>query len=77
VVRNQKSANALRALQSIRASRPDGEQICVILDNLSAHKGKAIRHWAERNRVELCFTPTTGPGRTRSRRTSGRCESSC
>jgi hypothetical protein len=30
----------------------------VILDNLSAHKGPVIRAWAERNRVELCFTPT-------------------
>lgn len=26
--------------------------------NLSAHKGATIRRWAERNRVELCFTPT-------------------
>lgn len=59
VVRHQKSAvNTLAALRSIRARRPDGKPIYVILDNLSAHKGKAIRAWAERNRVELCFTPT-------------------
>jgi len=59
VVRRQKSAaNTLAALRSIRARRPDGEPIYVILDNLSAHKGPAIRTWAERNRVELCFTPT-------------------
>lgn len=59
VVRQQKSAaNTLAALRSIRARRPDGQQIYVILDNLSAHKGKAIRAWAKRNRVELCFTPT-------------------
>lgn len=30
----------------------------MILDNLSAHKGETIRHWAARHRVELCFTPT-------------------
>jgi len=59
VVRGRKSAvNTLKALRSIRAARPDGEQIYVILDNLSAHKGATIRRWAERNRVELCFTPT-------------------
>jgi hypothetical protein len=28
------------------------------MDNLSAHKGAAIRAWAEKHRVELCFTPT-------------------
>jgi transposase len=59
IVRQQKSAgNTLKALQSNRAARPDGELIYVILDNLSAHKGKKIRRWAERHQVELCFTPT-------------------
>lgn len=59
VVRGRKSAvNTLEALRSIRAHRPDGEQIHVILDNLSAHKHNTIRCWAEKNNVELCFTPT-------------------
>lgn len=59
VVRRCKSAaNVLAALKSIRARRPDGEPIFVILDNLSAHKGIKIRDWAARHRVELCFTPT-------------------
>lgn len=59
VVRRRKSAaNVLAALRSIRAARPDGELIYVILDNLSAHKGIKIREWANRHRVELCFTPT-------------------
>ncbi len=59
VVRHRKSAaNTLAALRSIRARRADGERIYVILDNLSAHKGTKIRRWAERNNVELCFTPT-------------------
>ncbi len=59
VVRHRKGAtNTLKALRSIPARRPDGEQIYVILDNLSAHKGPTIRQWAQRNRVELCFTPT-------------------
>lgn len=30
----------------------------MILDNLSAHKGKTIRRWAQANKVELCFTQT-------------------
>ena len=59
VVRNRKSAaNVLAALKSIRAARPDGDWVYVILDNLSAHKGTQIRDWAATNRVELCFTPT-------------------
>jgi len=59
VVRRQKSGeNTLAGLRSIRAARPDDEPIYVILDNLSAHKGSKLHRWAERNNVELCFTPT-------------------
>ncbi|MCN0154002.1 IS630 family transposase [Salinispora arenicola] len=59
VVRRRKSAaNTRAALTSIRATRPDEAPIYVILDNLSAHKGRKIRTWAARNKVELCFTPT-------------------
>lgn len=56
--RHKGTAPSLAALQSIRAARPDGAPIYVILDNLSAHKGSKIRQWARRNKVELCFTPT-------------------
>jgi transposase len=56
--RRKGAANTLAALKSIRAARPDGAPIYVILDNLSAHKGTKIRCWAEKNKVELCFTPT-------------------
>jgi transposase len=52
------TANTLTALKSIRAARPDGAPIYIILDNLSAHTGQTIRRWARRNKVELCFTPT-------------------
>ncbi|WP_225861060.1 IS630 family transposase [Streptomyces triticiradicis] len=52
------AANTLAALKSIRAARPDGAPIYVILDNLSAHKGADIRRWAKKHKVELCFTPT-------------------
>ncbi|GAA0363188.1 hypothetical protein GCM10009541_01790 [Micromonospora gifhornensis] len=58
VRRRKSAANTLAALKSIRAARPDGAPIYVILDNLSAHKGRKIRAWAARNKVELCFTPT-------------------
>ncbi len=60
VVRRQKSAaNVLAALKTIRAARPDGEAIYVILDNLSAHKGPKIREpGLSVTSVELCFTPT-------------------
>lgn len=41
--RNKGSANTLATLKSIRAARPDGAPVHVILDNLSAHKGANIR----------------------------------
>ena len=56
--RRKGAANTLAALKSIRAVRPDGAPIYVILDNLSAHKGADVRRWAKKNKVELCFTPT-------------------
>ncbi len=59
VTRRRKSADhTLSALKSIRAARPDGAPLYVILDNLSANKTPAIRRWTARNKVELCLTPT-------------------
>lgn len=57
--RRKGADHTLAALRSIRAARPDGQRISVILDNLSAHLTARIRRWAARNRVELCFTPTS------------------
>jgi hypothetical protein len=51
--------HTLAAFKSIRAARPDGGLIYVILDNLSANKTPAIRRWPARHKVELCFTPTS------------------
>jgi transposase len=51
--------HTLAALKSIRAARPDGAPIYVILDNLSANKTPPIRAWADKNKVRLCFTPTS------------------
>jgi hypothetical protein len=59
VTRRRKGADhTLAALKTIRAARPDGLPIHVILDNLSANKTPKIRTWAEANNVELCLTPT-------------------
>jgi hypothetical protein len=52
------SVATLRAIQAIRASVDDGEQIYVILDNLNHHKNCDVRDWCENNSVELVFTPT-------------------
>jgi transposase len=49
--------HTLAALKSIRAARPDGAPIYVIMDNLSANKTPAIRAWASNHKVRLCFTP--------------------
>ncbi|GAA0407943.1 IS630 family transposase [Acrocarpospora corrugata] len=60
VVRRRKGAvHSLAALKSIRAARPDGAPIYVIMDNLSANKTPLIRAWAKKNKVELCLTPTS------------------
>lgn len=46
VIHRRKSARAvLRALRSIRAARPDGKPIYVILDNLNTHTGPKVRQW--------------------------------
>jgi transposase len=60
ITRRRKGGDhTLAALKSIRAARPDGAPIYVIMDNLSADKTPAIRAWARRNKVRLCFTPTS------------------
>jgi transposase len=51
--------HTLAALKSIRAIGPGGYRLYVIMDNLSANKTPAIRAWAHKNNVELCFTPTS------------------
>jgi hypothetical protein len=77
VNRRKKGAkNTLSALRSVRAARPDGAPIYVILDNLSAHKGEMIRRWAKKTRVELCFTPTYASWANPIEPTSGHCGSS-
>lgn len=59
IVRRRKGGDhTLAALKSIRAARPDGAPIYVIMDNLSANTTPAVRAWAARNKVELCLTPT-------------------
>lgn len=48
VTRRRKGGDhTLAALKTIRAARPDGRLIYVILDNLSANKTPAIRAWAD------------------------------
>jgi len=58
VVREHKGADhTLAALKSIRAARPGGYRLFVIMDNLRANKTPAIRRWAGRENAGLCFTP--------------------
>ena len=57
ITREHKGAgHTLAALKSIRAARPDGYRLFVIMDNL-ANKAPAIRRWAGRENAGLCFTP--------------------
>jgi hypothetical protein len=42
-----------------RGGRAAGYRLFIIMDNLSANKTPAIRSWARRENVELCFTPTS------------------
>ena len=58
VTRERKGAgHTLAALKSIRAARPGGYRLFVILDNLPGSKTPAIRRRARRENAELCFTP--------------------
>jgi transposase len=60
VIRARKGGDhTLAALKSIRAAHPGGYRLYVILDNLSTNKTPAVRAWASRANVELCFTPTS------------------
>lgn len=60
VTRRRKGGDyTLAALKTIRAARPGGYRLFVILDNLSANKTPAIRRWAREANVELCLTPTS------------------
>ncbi len=55
VTRRRKGGDhTLAALKSIRAARPDGAPIYVILDNLSANKTPLIRAWVKKYKVRLC-----------------------
>ena len=65
--------HTLAALKSIRAARPDGAPIYVIMDNLSANKTPPIRAWARNTRSTCASRPPAHPGPTRSRHSSGRC----
>ncbi len=59
VIRRRKGGDhTLSAFKSIRAARPDGAPIYIIMDNLAANKTPTIRAWAARHQVELCLTPT-------------------
>lgn len=51
------TTNTLKALRSVRAARPGGKKIYIIMDNLSAHTGQRIRHWADNHQMESCVTP--------------------
>jgi hypothetical protein len=64
--------HTLAALKSIRAARPDGAPIYVILDKLSANETPPIRGWANKHKVKLCFTPTNASW-ANPRRNSDRC----
>jgi hypothetical protein len=74
--RRKGTASTLAALRSIRAVRPDGAPIYVLLDNLATHKGTQIRDWARKHRLELCFTPIYAFWANPIEATSARCGSS-
>ena len=58
ITREHKGAGHTRAaLKPVRAARPDGYRLFVIMDNLAADKTPAIRRWARRENAGLCFTP--------------------
>jgi transposase len=78
VTRRRKGADhTLSALQSIRAACPDGQQLYVILDNLSATRPKRSAPGPGGTRSSYASRRPTPPGPIRSRRSSGRYAASC
>jgi hypothetical protein len=55
ITREHKGADhTLAVLKSIRAARPDGYRLFVIMDNLAANKTPAIRRWALARKLQAC-----------------------
>jgi hypothetical protein len=58
ITREHKGAgHALAAVKPVRAARPEGYRLSVIMGNLATGKTPAIRRWARRENAGLCFTP--------------------
>ena len=83
VTRHRKGGDhTLAALQSIRAARPDGAPIYVIMDNLSANKTPAVRRWAAGHKgravsdpdLRFLGQPDRGPVRAAAHLRDGRLE---
>ena len=43
--------------EDVRSLYPPEIRLHFVLDNFSAHKGEAVREWAQENNVELAYTP--------------------
>ncbi len=76
IERRKGNVPTIQAIQAIRRLRPDGEQIYVILDNLSHYRGRSCGNDVRTTPWNFASPPPMGRGRTRSRRTSGRFASS-
>jgi hypothetical protein len=78
VTRRSKGADhTLSALRSIWAARHDGQQLYVILDNLSANKTPPSAAGPSAARSSCTPRRPAPPGPTRSRRSSGQSAASC
>ena len=57
---SQNAQEFLKFLNTIKRKAPPGQDIHIILDNLSAHKTPAIKAWMEKNsHIHFHFTPTS------------------
>ena len=57
---SQNAQEFLKFLNMIKRKAPVGQEIHIILDNLSAHKTPAIRAWMEKHpHIHFHFTPTS------------------
>lgn len=56
----QNAGEFIDFLDTIKRRAPKGQEIHIILDNLSAHKTPAVRQWMENNpQIHFHFTPTS------------------
>ena len=58
VKHRKRTLEFLSFLKAVRRWYPAGVRLYIVLDNLNTHRHQDVKQWAEKNNVELVYTPT-------------------